>query len=394
MYPIDSHKKNNFSILTITFALFITISTATLANAETFTVTRTDDRNATCNSGVDCSLREAVNAANAVPSDDTINFAPSITIITLANEIVINNAGTMTINGNGANVLTIDGGPGTNRIFFIDKATVTISSVTLTGGNGAGTIGGNGGAIYAIGGTIVLNSIHVTANSANTAGGVYFNNGTDHQILNSTFSANTASSCGGFYNDTSTLAVTNSTISGNSVENIGGGFCSLANTTLRHVTITANSAGNGGGGMLINLAINFPNRRTLNLGNTIVAGNTGSSTPDIRFNGGTITTAGYNLLGDNSGIETIFPAGNPNANQDIVGTSASPVNPLLGPLQNNGGTTPTHALLLGSLAINVGNNAEAPVTDQRGFARIIGGTIDIGAFEYAPVKSRKRIRFF
>ncbi len=101
------------------------------------TVTRSDDRNANCVPG-DCSLREAVNAANASATDDTINFATGLTRITLANEIVINKAGTLTINGTGANVLTIDGGAGTNRIFYINEATATISGITLTGGNGYG----------------------------------------------------------------------------------------------------------------------------------------------------------------------------------------------------------------------------------------------------------------
>ena len=53
----------------------------------------------------------------------------------------------------------------------------------------------------------------------------------------------------------------------------------------------------------------------------------------------------------------------------------------LGPLQDNGGPTFTHQLLCGSIAINAGNNADAPPTDQRGFPRIMGGTIDIGAYE-------------
>src|SRR5262249_60736280 len=56
-------------------------------------------------------------------------------------------------------------------------------------------------------------------------------------------------------------------------------------------------------------------------------------------------------------------------------------NPLLGPLQDNGGPTPTMALLPGSPALDAGCNSNAPATDQRGFARIANGTIDIGAFE-------------
>jgi hypothetical protein len=60
------------------------------------------------------------------------------------------------------------------------------------------------------------------------------------------------------------------------------------------------------------------------------------------------------------------------------------INPMLGPLQNNGGPTQTMALLIGSPAINAGDNTGAPDTDQRGFPRIVGGTIDIGAVEDQP----------
>jgi CSLREA domain-containing protein len=358
-----------------------------------FTVTRSDDRNATCITGVDCSLREAVKAANATVSNDTINFAPDVTTITLASEIVISNNGALTISGNGAIFLTIDGGPGTNRIFYTNLATVTITGVTLTGGNGTGTnSNGSGGAIYVNEGTLALNSVHVTANSTGATtlgGGIAFFGGTNHQILNSTFSANTAFNCGGFYNINGTIAVTNSTISGNSAVDVGGGFCSGANNaniTLRHVTITANTAGRGGG---ISIGAGI-----LNLGNTIVAGNTGSPGPDIRVEvGSTITTAGYNLIGNNSGVTAQFPAGNPNANNDIVGTSATPVNPLLDPtLKLFGAPVPIHALLFGSPALDKGFSFGL-TTDQRGLLRpvnlddatypnAIGGDgSDIGAFE-------------
>jgi CSLREA domain-containing protein len=89
-----------------------------------FTVTRADDRNATCVVG-DCSLREAVGAANADATDEVINFAPKLTAITLSGEIQIQNNRALVINGSGANVLTIDAGAGINQIFFTNNATVT-----------------------------------------------------------------------------------------------------------------------------------------------------------------------------------------------------------------------------------------------------------------------------
>ena len=390
-----------------TLAFFIFLFAAHNASAANYIVTRIDDRNnATCAAG-DCSLREAVKAANATAEADTITFnipaancnaSTNVCTITLTTasggEITIESAGgALTINGTGANRLTINGGG--NRIFFSNGASATITGVTLTGGGGQGRDlynFGEAGAISANGGTLILNSVDITANGASTAGGVFFYFGTNHQILNSTLSANTASGCGGFYNLNGTLTVINSTISGNRVTSgNGAGFCSSnfpngsSITTLRNVTITNNSAPNGTGGIL-------HSNGTLNLGNTIVAGNTSRDDSEfIIFENGTVTTAGYNLIGNNTNVSTIFPAGNPNANRDIVGTSAAPVNPMLGALTiANGGTTPTHSPLGNSPAIDRGNSFGF-TTDQRGFLRPVdfatypnasgGNGADIGAVE-------------
>lgn len=302
----------------------------------------------------------------------------------MTNEIIINNSGTLTINGNGANVLTIDGGAGTNRIFYINQATATISGVTLTGGNGVSTnFDSFGGAVFVNGGSLTLDSVDVKNNTTSNGGGGFYFLASNATIRNSTISGNStpANGGGGFEADNANVTITNSTISGNTADNTGGGFFSyFSNVTLRNSTITRNTGGSGGG--ITNIG------RTLNLGNTIVAGNTGG---DIFFSSGSLITAGFNLIGNNSSVETIFPAGNPNANNDIVGTSGSPIDPKLGGLTiANGGTTPTHALLVGSPAVDAGNNALASEAfDQRGtgFPRIIDGDgngtaiVDIGAFE-------------
>ncbi len=364
---------NGYGISTYDFALVRYLSDP----QSSFTVTRSDDRNnATCAVG-DCSLREAVNAANASATDDTINFASGLTTITLTNEIVINNAGTLSINGTGANNLTIDGGAGTNRIFYTNNVTVTISGVTLTGGNGTGATGANyGGAVSSEGGSsLTLDGVHVTGNTAsNGGGGVYYFGGT-HRIINSTFSSNTAQGCGGGIAEyLSTLTIVNSTISGNTAR-YGGGLCTFDNNDikLRNVTVTNNTAEIGGG-----ISAGYDGGGSLNVGNTIVAGNTATTgfAPEIDADGSFIS-AGGNLIGPFE-------------------------KPLLGALQNNGGTTLTHALLSGSPAIDKGLNSLAvdPLnnsilqTDQRGFARIFGSSVDIGAFESGSTKSRKRIRFF
>lgn len=364
------------------------------------TVTRSDDRNnAACVPG-DCSLREAVNAANASPTDDTINFAPGVTRITLANEIVINNAGALALNGPGANVLTIDGGAGTNRIFYTDQAIVTVSGITLTGGGGTGlSSSGSGGAIFAQGGALTLDGVYVTGNRASgSGGGAHFSDGT-HRIINSTFSANEAGCGGGFSNYRNTLTAVNTTVASNAAA-FGGGICGdLSNVTLRNVTITTNTANTWGGGFFQN-----DDDGELNFGNTIVAGNncitvagnncpTGG--PEIHFSddlGFIITSAGGNLVGDSPGDST-----NTNGIIHYQPTDIRDTNPMLGALQNNGGSTPTYALLAGSPAIDNGlNPLISPLAlafDQRGtgFARIRDGngdgtsTVDIGAFEVQTV---------
>jgi hypothetical protein len=85
---------------------------------------------------------------------------------------------------------------------------------------------------------------------------------------------------------------------------------------------------------------------------------------------------GHNLIGNGSGSSGFDPT-------DLVGTASNPIDPLLGPLADNGGPTLTMALLPGSPAIDAGDNTDAPMWDQRGpgFRRIVNGTIDIGAYE-------------
>ncbi len=111
-------------------------------------------------------MRAAVQQANTLASNDVIIFASTLQTITLAlgTEIAITDAGTLTINGTGANVLTVDGGTGTNRIFSTDNATVIITDLTLTGG-GANETSLLGGAIYVKNGSLTIDRVHVTGNT-------------------------------------------------------------------------------------------------------------------------------------------------------------------------------------------------------------------------------------
>ncbi len=361
-----------------------------------------------------CTLRAAVNAANNSPTDDTISFDPVLTffrgtIVFLNTELMINNAGTLSINGPGAHVLAIDGSAGTDRIFNVNGATVTIQGVTLSGGNGPGA------AVSVRGGGLTLESVVVQNNSGLGAfafgaislqgtGGVAMN----VVIANSTISGNTDfTGCPAIYADNAvSLNVTNTTVSGNSTTAAGfgaGAVCVWGNSsaTFRSTTISGNAGGTGGGG---GGGIYIQGTARVDLGNTIVAGNTSPNRgPDLyRFDDGrtNFTSQGGNVIGDNSGNPaapnaTAFPTGNPNQNGDRIGTAGSVINPLLAPLANNGGITPTRALLAGSPAIDTGRNSLAtafgPTTDQRGVVRIQDGdndgtaTVDSGAFELAEI---------
>jgi hypothetical protein len=112
----------------------------------------------------------------------------------------------------------------------------------------------------------------------------------------------------------------------------------------------------------------------INAINTIFAENQAGTAADFS---GNFTTASHNFLGDGTG-SNLAPA-NPDAHGNIVGSSAQPLNPMLGPLANNGGPTLTMALLAGSPCLNAGTANGAPATDQRGVVR--DTPPDIGAFE-------------
>jgi hypothetical protein len=124
------------------------------------------------------------------------------------------------------------------------------------------------------------------------------------------------------------------------------------------------------------------------LHDTLVAGNFRGAT-DVLYSirddvFGALNQGGdYNLIGDGTGMSGLSNG----VNGNLVGSASAPIDPLLGPLQDNGGPTQTMALLAGSPAIDAGdpNYTGPPFTDQRGFARVYNGRIDIGAFEFQPM---------
>ena len=225
----------------------------------------------------------------------------------------------------------------------------------------------NGGGIYIGAGTTTISSSTVSGNIATqgNSGGIF--NGASLILSDSTISGNTASdSGGGILSPTgSTLAVTNSTFSGNTATSaLGGGILSEGTTTITNSTVTGNTAGLIGGGIR--------KSGTLNLVNTIVSGNTAPTGPDCH---GSPTSLGHNLIRNSADCSFTPAAG------DLVGTAASPIDPKLRQLVNNGGPTFTHALIFDSPAVDAADDAQCPEADQRGVIRP-QGACDIGAYEF------------
>jgi hypothetical protein len=315
------------------------------------------------------------------------------------------------------NNVTVQGGQvnGSGGALLLNGGNATLSNCTFAGNRASGNAG-SGGAVFA---TTPFNSptprldINLCTfrdNRADVSGGAMSTSVTT-DVRSSTFESNVAQASGGAVEVAgNTTAITGSTISGNqTVTGPGGGLMAtlgtlqLTNSTvsgnraaagggiattssilgggavdLRHSTVVRNAvsatAGNGGG---IGSRPGFP-AGTVTVAHSILAENgfepgvTGVTGPDVS---GAVTTQGYNLVGNGSGATGIVNG----VRGDQVGTAAAPINPLLGPLQNNGGPTLTHALLPGSPAIDAGdpNVSGSPPTDQRGtgFPRILNNRI-------------------
>jgi predicted outer membrane repeat protein len=216
----------------------------------------------------------------------------------------------------------------------------------------------------------------LSANQATAYAGAVYNFSGTMNITTSTRSGNSAADRGGAaYNNSGTMNITNSTLSGNSTPSRGGGIYSLGTLKLLNSTLSGNSATTGGGGI-------YFRDGTVEVQNTIIAENTGTAGPNLYNYSPSFTSLGNNLIGDDDGGNG-FTNG---VNGDLVGDTISPLDPLLGALSNNGGTTQTRALLAGSPAIDAGDDtacAASPVNavDQRGTARPQGTHCDIGAFE-------------
>ena len=340
-------RKTVSNIKAAAICLTLTCVATICTNATIIPVTNTND------SGPG-SLRQALVEANDGDTIDATGVSGTITLT--SGQLLVDKS--VTINGAGAEVLALDGNA-ISRVFEIvgGAKTVSISGLTIRNGQG-----GNGGGIEnAATVTLTIMNSTLSGNAAGLGGGV-FNSGT-LTIINSTFSNNMASQGGGIYNPGSgMLTITNSTFSSNAAPVAGGASFNVGTLQIANTTLSDNSSPLGGGVF---------NMGTLQIGNTIL--NAGASGANIANNGGTITSHGYNLSSDDGGGFLTGPG-------DRINTD-----PMIGPLQDNGGPTFTHALLPASPAIDAGDPSftPPPFFDQRGpdFWRVRNGRIDVGSFE-------------
>ena len=402
------------------------------------------------------SLRQALADAQ---DGDTINFDPSVNIVTLTStELAITKSITISASPQTVTVQRAPQAPQFRIFHVMPGHSVEITGLTISGGHITGDNGGgilndnstltiahctvNGNAIVSVSsnnfgggihnsGTMTLNQVIVNNNNAVwggqgsgvPSGGGISNTGTMIIIAGTVQSNMGFWSAGGIYN-TGMLTITGSTISDNRTDNpghfgaYGGGIVNGGTMTIQDSTISGNTAlggdldGGYGGGIsgnnntIINSTIagnsalhgggvagggniahtTFSTNSAirdggalyltsqLELGNTILKA--GASGANIFNNGGSFITHGYNVCSDDG-------SGFLNGPGDQINTD-----PMLGPLQDNGGPTLTHALLPGSPAIDAGdpNFAPPPKYDQRGpgFVRVFNGRIDVGSFEVQP----------
>jgi predicted outer membrane repeat protein len=381
---------------------------ASTASAATFAVDTTADTAPTggeCTSAVltDCSLRQAIDAANlnANPSViDYITFNSGITgTITVGSQLLVSQP--VYINGPGANALTISGGDAT-RIFNIDMAgpntlPVGIYRLTLTHGSTAGS----GGAIYDGDGVLKVNESVLSGNYATGHGGAIYMkgsdaaNGTNNVIYADTISGNSAGlSGGGVYGFNSIGTLATSTVTGNHVvapsaaSHDGAGVYSYAYGYIVDSTVAGNGPAYRGGGL------RAPNG--MEIYSSIVADNTAANFPDV--GAGVPLNVGFSLIENGSPIAT-------EEGPNLIGQD-----PQLGPLQNNGGATPTMQPSGGSPVIDQGRSRfgrdqrlEPRRIDNPTIANAAGGdAADIGALELPytapaiapppPTKKRKHCK--
>jgi hypothetical protein len=243
-------------------------------------------------------------------------------------------------------------------------ATVDLVDLTLTRGSTPGDFYGAGGVLVESG-TLTMTRCMVSDCVCEHYGGGIFSLGT--VILDRcAIVGNTCASAGGVLHAGSDLQITNTTISGNTAINDSSGGIDIdglaTSATIRSSTVSGNTGVE---------ADSISLRSTLWVSNTILDG-----VCTVISGMGTVNSEGGNIEspGDTCELDHV---------SDVVGVTAIDLG--LGPLQNNGGPTPTHALQSGSTAIDSGNDALCPATDQRDWLRS-DPDCDVGSYEVGALE--------
>jgi hypothetical protein len=346
------------------FAFLDSASIVVAQAPQTLTVTSLADDNS------QGTLRYQMGAANP---GDIITFAVTGTITLTQGQLRINKK--LTINGSGSGDITVSGN-NSSTVFLVDPGvTASISGITIANGNSIQN--GNGGGGIWNKGDLTISNVFFTNNSTgcncNSGGGI--RNDGNLVVARSTFSQNSAGYGGGIGN-WGTLTLKNSTFAKNGAT-FGGGVFSASTATVTNTTFYNNGAGQSGPGMdgsgaaTLKGSLFANNSFTDGLGNPYAPGSCTA-----------IISAGYNLSDDNSCSAFLNNTGDRN-------NTAAGVD--VGGLKDNGGSTPTVALLSASPAVDA--IAVSPCTDpagngvaddQRGITRPQGTACDIGAFERVP----------
>jgi hypothetical protein len=380
------------------------------------------------------SLRDAISTASP---NDIINFDPGLaggTLVLTSGELDINK--NLTIDGlanpDGTPDITISGGGTSREFLFEDSITATLNGLVMVNGSVSGVQGGGitlgqsdvitvsnsrlsnnsasgflggGGAIFvsALGSLTILNTAIYDNSAGTVGGGIYADGFATVNIVNSTLSGNSAQTVGGgaYVRTSGTLTFVNSTISGNSAGTGSGIYESFGTVNLYNSTLTGNLSNQD--------AAIRASAGNLTLSNSIVAGNSALQNDDISGVTATISFRGDNILGSSIAGPNVIDTSQGTYTQ-IDGTSPVALesvftrvgqNPhthvLSGVLADNGGPVRTVAITPGGIAQNAGynsalppdtfdlnnngNTAEPLPVDARGFSRVYGGSVDIGAFE-------------
>lgn len=373
---------------------FIFVFLLTITAAQTFAATFTVTKSTNSDDGVcdaDCSLREAVFVAQ---SGDTVVFNSNLIgqTFTLGGTAISFSGKRIEIDGDldGVNVVFLSG---SNTSHHFNVGTLNaVTGLTLRNMILAQGDGGLAGSLQVNDASLILDRVAIRGNTARNAGAIYAFNQSTTSITNSSITGNTTTGeldgaeIAAIFGQT--MYMSNTTVSNNrslgTQGNNDAGTIYGVDVFLRNCTITDNEAIRGGG-----ISVSDTANSLLDIGNTIIAGNTASvAGQDIAFIfGGTaanILSRGGNLIGDVNNL----PGGIFNQTNDAVNLNA-----LLAPTNSNQGGHPvfTHPLQAGSPALNTGINSLAvhplgnmPLAqDARGidFPRLAGATVDKGAFE-------------